>query len=78
MRKRSGSILSARNAAVFLEVIQNENADFSDNADFSKARKSLNNSNPVELVSQKLSEWEHSSAGFLFPSGMSAVYILLN
>ena len=78
MRKRSGPILSARNAAVFLEVIQNENADFSNNADFFQTEKSLNNSNPVELVSQKLSEWEHSSAGFLFPSGMSAVSILLN
>ena len=58
--------------------MRSENTDISNRGVQFQVEKSTNNINPVELVSQKLSEWEHSSAGFLFPSGMSAVSILLN
>ena len=77
-RKRNGSVLSARNAAVLLKMLKEEDTDLHDIAKLSGINKTWELSNPEQKITEKLCEWEHATAGFLFPSGMSAVHSVMN
>ncbi len=77
-RKRNGSVLSARNAAVLLKMLKEEDTDLHDIAKLSGINKTRKISNPEQQITEKLCEWEHATAGFLFPSGMSAVHSVMN
>ncbi len=76
--KRSGPVLSARSAAVLLELMKNQKIDLSVIAKLSTINKLPVDSKHDQLISKKLCEWEHASDCFLFPSGMSAVHSVMN
>ncbi len=76
--KRSGSVLSARNAAIFLKLIKNQVIELDEIAKLSVINKLPSDSKPEQLISKKLCDWEHASDCFLFPSGMSAVHSVMN
>jgi len=78
IRKRSGPILSARNAAVFLEFFRENKIDLKHISVVSGIENRQKVSSTESLISQRLCEWEHASSGFLFPSGMSAIFAVLN
>ena len=77
LRKRRGAILSARDAAVYSEMIteNTENSPvISNNSGISK--NDITAETELSVVSQ-LCEWEGATAGFLFPSGMAAIMAVL-
>ena len=76
--KRSGPVLSARSAAVFLKLMRDQETGLNDITQLSVINKLTTDSNPEQLISKKLCEWEHASECFLFPSGMSAVSSVMN
>ena len=76
--KRSGPVLSARSAAVFLKLMSDQETGRNDISKLSVINKLTTDSNPEQLISKKLCEWEHASECFLFPSGMSAVSSVMN
>jgi len=78
IRKRNGPILSARNAAVFLEFFRENKIDLKHISVLSGIENRQKVSSTESLISQRLCEWEHASSGFLFPSGMSAIFAVLN
>jgi len=78
IRKRSGPILSARNAAVFLEHFQEQNVGLKNINEFSIPGKRQKYTTQEVLISQRLCKWEHASSGYFFPSGMSAIFAVLN
>ena len=76
--KRSGPVLSARSAAVLLELMKDQETDLNGIAQLSGINKLKAGSKHEELISKKLCEWEHAADCFLFPSGMSAVHSVMN
>ena len=76
--KEAGPVLSARSAAVLLELMKDQETDLNGIAQLSGINKLKAGSKPEELISKKLCEWEHASDCFLFPSGMSAVHSVMN
>ena len=70
--------MSARNASVFLEYFQQRNTGLKNIAKLSELENSQKYISQRDLISQKLCEWERASSGYLFPSGMSAIFAVLN
>ena len=78
LRKRRGAVLSARNAELFCEKSSVNVENSKRTSEYSEEVETEHGCVHEEAVSKQLCAWENAAAGLLFPSGMSAIMVLMN